>query len=265
VRLSDRSLEMGQRLEAQVVAPPSAAGSSAALLLRSPGRAAVVLDRRPVGPDGRALLRARPAASGAVSVALAAATSGEQAITVAAGLAVSTRDFDVLAGRTSVLRGRVTLPRAGRRVTLVTHRGGRWRPLAQARTDAAGRFAIRARTARPGSSAARVVVDGDELNARARRGLDRLDVFRWAHASWYGPGFYGRRTACGRRMSSTLLGVAHKRLRCGTLVTFAHRGRTLRVPVVDRGPYIPGRDFDLTVAAARRLGFGGHGPIRATA
>ena len=56
-------------------------------------------------------------------------------------------------------------------------------------------------------------------------------------ATWYGPGFYGRRTACGVKMSRTLLGVAHKTLPCGTQVAVLYKGRRITVPVVDRGPF----------------------------
>lgn len=64
--------------------------------------------------------------------------------------------------------------------------------------------------------------------------------------SWYGPGFYGKRTACGLALTKTLLGVAHRNLPCGTLVEFSWEGRTAIVPVVDRGPYVTGRTWDLT-------------------
>jgi rare lipoprotein A (peptidoglycan hydrolase) len=47
-------------------------------------------------------------------------------------------------------------------------------------------------------------------------------------------------------------------------VTFRHRGRVVRVRVIDRGPYVGGREYDLTAATARRLGFAGHGPVQAT-
>ena len=66
------------------------------------------------------------------------------------------------------------------------------------------------------------------------------------NVSWYGPGFYGKRTACGYALTKTLLGVAHKTLPCGTKVTFSWKGRTITVPVVDRGPYVSGRQWDLT-------------------
>ncbi len=76
-------------------------------------------------------------------------------------------------------------------------------------------------------------------------------------ASWYGPGLYGHRTACGQRLTPSLQGVAHRRLPCGTRVTLAHNGRFVTVPVVDRGPYVDGLTFDLTYATARTLGFSG--------
>ncbi|HEX5149282.1 MAG TPA: septal ring lytic transglycosylase RlpA family protein, partial [Candidatus Limnocylindrales bacterium] len=61
--------------------------------------------------------------------------------------------------------------------------------------------------------------------------------WRWdSNVSWYGPTFYGKRTACGVAMTQSLLGVAHRTLPCGTLVTFRNpaNGRSLTLPVVDR-------------------------------
>lgn len=67
-------------------------------------------------------------------------------------------------------------------------------------------------------------------------------------ASWYGPGFYGNRTACGQIYTPEIIGVAHRTLPCGTLVVIEFRGRTMTVPVIDRGPYIAGRTLDLSNA-----------------
>ena len=81
--------------------------------------------------------------------------------------------------------------------------------------------------------------------------------WRWdGNVSWYGPNFYGKRTACGLAMTRTLLGVAHRTLPCGTLVTFRNpaNGRSLTLPVVDRGPYVYGRQWDLTGGACLALG-----------
>jgi rare lipoprotein A (peptidoglycan hydrolase) len=77
---------------------------------------------------------------------------------------------------------------------------------------------------------------------------------RSSRASWYGPGFYGNRTACGKVLKEATIGVAHKRLPCGTRVAFAYMGRWVRAKVIDRGPYIRGRKWDLTEALAAQLG-----------
>ena len=64
--------------------------------------------------------------------------------------------------------------------------------------------------------------------------------------SWYGPGFYGNGTACGQTLTRELVGVAHRTLPCGTMVTFRYKGRTVSAPVIDRGPYVSGRTWDLS-------------------
>jgi hypothetical protein len=79
--------------------------------------------------------------------------------------------------------------------------------------------------------------------------------------SWYGPGFYGRRTACGQALTKSLQGVAHRSLPCGTRISFRHNGRVVTVPVVDRGPYVDDRQFDLTGGACLALNHCFTGPI----
>ena len=88
-----------------------------------------------------------------------------------------------------------------------------------------------------------------------------MTVYRPAVASWYGPGFYGRRTACRLKLTRSLLGVAHKKLPCGTEVALLYRGESITVPVVDRGPFIRGRSWDLT-ATARGARLQGRRPHR---
>src|SRR5215207_7783665 len=75
-------------------------------------------------------------------------------------------------------------------------------------------------------------------------------------ASWYGPGFHGRRTASGAVYTGAALTAAHRSLPFGTLVqvTNLENGRTVVVVVDDRGPFARGRVIDLSAAAARRLG-----------
>ena len=73
-------------------------------------------------------------------------------------------------------------------------------------------------------------------------------------ASYYGPGLYGNRTACGQTLTTTLQGVAHRTLPCGTLVHLKYGVNEVTVPVVDRGPAILSREFDLTYATKIALG-----------
>jgi rare lipoprotein A (peptidoglycan hydrolase) len=73
---------------------------------------------------------------------------------------------------------------------------------------------------------------------------------------------YGHRDACGGILRPRGLGVANKTLPCGTEVIFLYQGRAIRVPVVDRGPYIQGREWDLSGAAAEALHFPGLGPVQ---
>ena len=79
---------------------------------------------------------------------------------------------------------------------------------------------------------------------------------RDTNVSWYGPGFYGHRTACGVALTTTVIGVAHRTLPCGTLITFKNpaNGRVVTAPVIDRGPYVTGRTWDLTGGLCLALG-----------
>jgi hypothetical protein len=114
--------------------------------------------------------------------------------------------------------------------------------------DRAGKTTVRAIVATQAVTATRAASATVAGEGRA------ITLYRRAKVTWYGPGFYGRRTACGKRMSRALLGVAHKTLPCGTLVDLYNNGRTVTVPVVDRGPFRPGTSYDLTAATARAIG-----------
>jgi len=89
---------------------------------------------------------------------------------------------------------------------------------------------------------------------------------RWRHdaeASWYGPGFIGNGTACGQILTRSLVGVAHRTLPCGTLIAFRNpeNGRVVVAPVVDRGPFVSGRRWDLTYGLCKQLDHCYTGPI----
>lgn len=92
-----------------------------------------------------------------------------------------------------------------------------------------------------------------------------ISGFASYEASWYGPGLYGNNVACPGypKYNDQIKGVAHKTLACGTMVTFRHNGVTLTVPVIDRGPYIKGRTWDLTAGTCRALNHCYTGPIEA--
>jgi rare lipoprotein A len=76
-----------------------------------------------------------------------------------------------------------------------------------------------------------------------------------ALATWFGPGFYGKQTACGQTLTPAVVGVANRTLPCGTLVKVTYGSHTVTLPVLDRGPYGHiGADWDLTAGAAEALG-----------
>jgi rare lipoprotein A (peptidoglycan hydrolase) len=80
-------------------------------------------------------------------------------------------------------------------------------------------------------------------------------------ASWYGEEFQGRQTASGEMFDSNKLTAAHRTLPLGSLVklTVISTGRSVIVRINDRGPWIKGRDLDLSEAAAMKLGIHDHG------
>ena len=84
-----------------------------------------------------------------------------------------------------------------------------------------------------------------------------------ARASWYGTGSNGKVTASGVPYSRVAKTAAHRTLPFGTMVevTNLRNGKKLTVRVTDRGPYVPGREIDVSQAAARKLGFESRGIV----
>ncbi|HEY2438353.1 MAG TPA: septal ring lytic transglycosylase RlpA family protein [Solirubrobacteraceae bacterium] len=98
-------------------------------------------------------------------------------------------------------------------------------------------------------------VSAPGATASAHRAKRARKVHSSAIATWFGPGFYGQKTACGQTLTPAVVGVAHRTLPCGTLVQVTYAGRTLTIPVLDRGPYSHiGAEWDLTAGAAQALG-----------
>ena len=85
-------------------------------------------------------------------------------------------------------------------------------------------------------------------------------------ASWYGPGFHGKRTANGERFNTHALTAAHKTLPFGSRVrvTNERTGRSVVVRINDRGPFVGGRVIDLSKAAAQAVGISGVGKVKLT-
>ena len=200
----------------------------------------------------RSTLR-RALCAGALCLTVTVATP---AAADAAKVGVAAKRLNIKAGSRVTVKGRADAPGT---VKLQVQRRGRWATIDRDRTDARGRYVLRARVTAPLSGRARV-----KTSSGARRTIGRVNVYRSALASWYGPGLYGNNLACGGRLYPGRLGVANKSLPCGTMVTFRHRGRVVRVPVIDRGPFAGGREYDLTQATAQKLGWPGPGAIQAT-
>jgi rare lipoprotein A (peptidoglycan hydrolase) len=95
---------------------------------------------------------------------------------------------------------------------------------------------------------------GVSSSPRTAPAAPHVGVRKMAIATWFGPGFYGQTTACGQTLTPLLVGVAHRTLPCGTLVSLSYGRHRLTLPVIDRGPYANGADWDLTAEAARALG-----------
>ena len=242
----------------------------------APGRA-VKLEHAPGGARFRAVATATTAPDGSYSFRVKATRSGSyRAVSRPGGAASAERRVVVIArlagrstrhllgGRRVRVRGRL-LPRLrGRAVRLQLRTRGGWRTVDRTRTRSGGRFRASLRPARVGIYRLRVRFPGDRTAAAASDRLRKVYVYRPGHASWYGPGLWGNGTACGGALTAGRLGVANKSLPCGTRVTFRYRGRSVTVPVIDRGPFAAGREWDLTAATKRRLGFGQVGVVWST-
>lgn len=171
-----------------------------------------------------------------------------------AHVSVHLSSHNVLKGNGIKVRGKVRP--GGRHRVKVVYRGAHSGTI-RTRTKANGTFALRLRPDRTGNYSVRAFAVHDAHTRGAASVARRLTAYRLAGASYYGPGLYGNGVACGGTLEPGTMGVAHKTLPCGTKVTLRYHGRSVTVPVIDRGPYVAGRDYDLTEAVRNRLGFPG--------
>lgn len=183
--------------------------------------------------------------------------NGNALLTVSGdGMTVSTRASALLRGRLHVTGNvpgaagqTVEIERLGRETS------DRWAPTTHATVDSRGNFSAYWHVNHIGRFRLRVIVQapGASTTSSASPTLT-VTIYRPSVATFYGPGFYGNETACGEKLGRHTLGVANRTLPCGTPVAVYYHGRTLIVPVIDRGPYANNADWDLTMATAKRLG-----------
>ena len=275
MHIADRSLTVGHAARVRGSVGRAYAGRTVVLEFRA-ARSTTwsALASATAASDGRYRIHRRVPRNGALRVTVqpqpgaataAAEQSAVRSVRVSPSLRVPRKRLHVKAGRRTAALGVVRPFAAGAKVALqVRGRRGGWRTLDRDRTNTRGRFVLRDRRRATLSARVRVVVAAHDGLAKAVRPIGRLNVYRYAHASWYGPGLYGNQLGCGGTLHAGTLGVAHKSLPCGSRVTLRHRGRSIRVRVIDRGPYVGGREYDLTQATAQRIGFSGHGPLLVT-
>jgi rare lipoprotein A (peptidoglycan hydrolase) len=189
----------------------------------------------------------------AASVATPALAQAPAPAAPAPALSASMRQHTLIGSKVKV-RGTLAAP-AGQRIVVQQSKGHGWRTVARTTTRSGGRFVTRFTPRRLGRMKVRV------LGPSGSKDQSKITVYREAAASWYGPGFYGRHLACGGTMSPSRIGVANKTLPCGTKVSLRYHGRTVTAPVIDRGPYVGGRVYDLTAATKNRLRFAGTGTV----
>jgi peptidoglycan lytic transglycosylase len=192
------------------------------------------------------------AACGAVAWSPAA---GAQAPATPEAGATLAADPCALAGRVTRFRGALPDVPAGGTVQIqrLDPTAG-WVNEATAVAGTGGTFLARWRPKVVGRFTVRAITPGSQVQAAAAAPTAPVTVYRAARTTWYGPGFYGHTTACGFVLSHRIMGVAHRTLPCGTPVELYLGGRTVVVPVIDRGPFSNAAHYDLTSATAQALG-----------
>jgi hypothetical protein len=217
-----------------------------------------------------------------IAVPIARAASADESATNAGGAAAQDAPIATEASRKPKISGKLLRSRSvgGSGIKVEAHLKGvgrgkahvrlsvrasgskKWRVVASDNVRGGKKFNLKWRGGSPGRYMTRVSVRKFGQSASDRTG--RAFVFRKSFASYYGPGLYGGGLACGGRLSPGTIGVAHKTLPCGTRVTFKVGNRVVTAPVIDRGPYVGGRDWDLTTALRNKLRFGDVGTVYAT-
>jgi hypothetical protein len=234
----------------------SAAISVATIAVLMPAAGEAASGGGGIGPTGGT----SPRSSGAQSDASATTQPGDvvvsasgDGITVAAHASALLRNGMTFSGTTasSYAGDTVEIDRSGPRTR------GAWVPTVQTTVASDGTFSAVWQTNHIGRFSIRAVLM-PAVGAAASNSPSwptmTVTVYRPAVATLYGPGFWGRKTACGVVLRRSTVGVANRTLPCGTPVAVYYGGQTMVLPVIDRGPYANGADWDLTMAAGQALG-----------
>jgi rare lipoprotein A len=176
------------------------------------------------------------------------------------GISIAARATSMLRGRMRIVGTAAPQTPGGVRIERFDAAKG-WIAVTTVTVTGAGTFSAVWHPSRTGPLQLRAVAAGGttagasgDAAAAAAPAID-LTVYRPGVASWYGPVRRGRTTtACGVTLDRTTVGVAHRTLPCGTPVALYYKGRTIVVPVIDRGPFVDGRTWDLTHATFTALG-----------
>lgn len=234
-------------------ATASTGGLTAAPAEAPPAVAAPTPEPAPGSPAPAPAAPAAPTADHEQSLPGAGTWSVPRTTTIGRPVTVTGRFHEALVGRTVRLQRQTP--------------AGRWRTAATAHVRKDGTFSIpwRTRAARNHElrlvllavrGSAHTTVPGGAAAANASAPV-QVAVLGRTRASWFGPGFYGGKTACGLVLREGTEGVAHRTLPCGSQVEIRHEGTSVVVPVIDRGPFANKADFDLTKNVADRIGLDG--------
>lgn len=241
-----------------LTAAPASAPSAAAPTPEAPAATA------PAAPEA-AVPSAAPTAAPGGSGADASAPDHQQSL---AGAGSWSAPRTVTTGRPLQVAGRFHEALVGRAVRLQRKTpAGRWVTAATTHVRKDGTFAVSWRTRAARNHDLRVVllavrgsahtaVPANAAIANASIPV-RVAVVGQTRASWFGPGFYGKKTACGLILRKQTAGVAHRTLPCGSQIEIRLSGKSVVLPVIDRGPFANEADFDLTKNAADQIGLDG--------
>jgi len=254
----------GKRIRVAGTVSPAGGGRGVSLEYAQRGGAFKQVATTTTAADGTYRFGPRARRSGSYrALSGGAQASASKRVTVVGSLKARTSTRHTAPGRKVRASGRLMPAIRGRKVKLQVRSGRKWRTVDVSRTGRGGRVRTAWRATGPGRHRLRLRAGGDRYAAAAGDRL-RVNSYRSGHASWYGPGLYGNTLGCGGTLTPSTVGAAHKTLPCGTKVTFRYRGRSVTARVIDRGPYVAGREWDLTEALKRKLRFGSTGTVRTT-